>query len=67
MRPRTDVAASAAVSLVTLVAQHEGGAIKSLELIPLDARAGNALVSYAVYLRSFVWPARLAVFYPRPG
>ncbi|MGD0813697.1 MAG: tetratricopeptide repeat protein [Verrucomicrobiota bacterium] len=30
------------------------------------ARAGNALVSYVVYLRQMVWPEGLAVPYPHP-
>jgi protein O-mannosyl-transferase len=54
---------SAASCAVTLAAQQ--GAMGSLERYPPAARAGNALLSYASYLAKTVWPARLAVFYPR--
>jgi tetratricopeptide (TPR) repeat protein len=30
-------------------------------------RIGNALISYAVYLRQFFWPSELALLYPRRG
>ncbi|HYN08021.1 MAG TPA: tetratricopeptide repeat protein [Vicinamibacterales bacterium] len=51
-------------ALVTLWAQHGGGAVKSLELFPISQRIGNALVSYVAYLGMFIWPVNLAVFYP---
>jgi protein O-mannosyl-transferase len=51
-------------ALVTLWAQHGGGAVKSLELFPISQRIGNALVSYVAYLGMLVWPVNLAVFYP---
>jgi tetratricopeptide (TPR) repeat protein len=35
--------------------------------ISMASRIGNALVSYAVYLRQMIWPVDLAVFYPRPA
>jgi protein O-mannosyl-transferase len=34
--------------------------------VSLLSRIGNAVVSYAAYLRQMVWPARLAVLYPYP-
>jgi tetratricopeptide (TPR) repeat protein len=58
---------SAASSVLTLLVQRAGGAVGSLESYPLDARLANAAVAYAGYLRRFVWPADLAVFYPHPG
>jgi tetratricopeptide (TPR) repeat protein len=58
---------SAASTLITLLAQKTGGAIKSVESYPLDARLGNALVSYMTYLFKMVWPQNLIVFYPHPG
>ena len=51
--------------VVTIVAQ--AGAIQSLEFVPLPWRIANALVSYVAYLRQFVYPVGLAVFYPHPG
>jgi protein O-mannosyl-transferase len=54
-------------SCVTFVVQKQGGAVMSLESLPLGARVGNALVSYCRYLGKLVWPTDLAVFYPHPG
>jgi tetratricopeptide (TPR) repeat protein len=39
----------------------------ALEKLPLDARVGNAAVSYVAYLSKTVWPVNLAVYYPHPG
>jgi tetratricopeptide (TPR) repeat protein len=61
------LALSAASSILTVAAQRASGAVTSLEAIPLDARVANALVSYITYLRRFVWPTRLGVFYPHTG
>lgn len=60
-------ALSALSSIVTFYAQHKGGAVSTLELLPLWERAGNAAVSYASYLGKMLWPAHLAVFYPYPA
>ena len=46
--------------------QRSGDAVASLELVPLDYRFCNALVSYGLYLLKMVWPVGLAVFYPLP-
>ena len=54
---------SAASSVITFVAQKGGGAVAPLDT-SLPANAGNALVSYAVYLEKMVWPLRLAFLYP---
>jgi tetratricopeptide (TPR) repeat protein len=54
-----------AACVVTFVAQ--GGAVQSLELVPLPWRIANAIVSYATYLRQSVCPMGLAVLYPHPG
>jgi Flp pilus assembly protein TadD len=54
-------------SLVSLLAQHQGGAVASLELLPLKIRIANAFVSYATYLWKMIWPLHLAVFYPHPS
>jgi hypothetical protein len=58
---------SASASAVTYLAQRGVGAVSSLGAIPLWARAGNALLSYAAYLRKGAWPSDLAVYYPHPG
>jgi Flp pilus assembly protein TadD len=61
------LALAAASAAVTLYAQQRGGAVRSLEQLPLPARVGNALVSYVRYLGLTFWPADLAVFYPQSG
>ena len=51
-------------SVVTVAAQQRGGAIRTLEQLPLLARAANALVSWAGYIGMTLWPSGLAVYYP---
>jgi tetratricopeptide (TPR) repeat protein len=58
---------AAVVSVVTFMAQKHGGAVAPIENLPLDARIGNALISYCRYLGKMFWPADLAIFYPHPG
>jgi Flp pilus assembly protein TadD len=60
------LALAAASSVVTLIVQERGGAMQVSAGVPLAARAANAAVAYAVYLRKALWPADLAVFYPFP-
>jgi protein O-mannosyl-transferase len=54
---------SAASCVVTIVVQRE--ALESIELLPLQLRISNALVSYVSYTGKMFCPAGLAVFYPR--
>jgi len=58
---------SVAVGLVTVYAEQKVGAVKSLDAFPLDVRAANAVVSYALYMGKMIWPSNLAVHYPHPG
>ena len=58
---------SAASSVITVVAQRQGGAISDTAAIPLGARLGNAVLSYALYLQKTAWPAGLAAVYPHPA
>lgn len=51
-------------SLVTYYAQKQGGAVGSLEIVPITVRIGNAFVAYVEYLDKTLWPRDLAVFYP---
>jgi FOG: TPR repeat len=53
-------------SIVTYVAAQKGGAVSSIEAIPLGVRIGNAFVSYIAYIGKMIWPSNLAVFYPYP-
>lgn len=57
---------SAASAWITLYAQRNGGALGSTAVLPLGQRLGNAIVSYVTYIGKFIWPTRLAVFYPHP-
>jgi len=49
--------------VITYLAQREGGAVKSLSNLSLEARTGNALISYMRYLGKAFWPSDLAVPY----
>ena len=60
------VALSFAASAVAFLAQKRGGAVRSLDVIPLASRAANAAMAYVLYLANFVWPVNLAFFYPYP-
>lgn len=57
---------SAGSAAVTVAAQYLGGAVRSLDAIPLAVRVENALWSYVVYAWKAVWPAGLAPYYPHP-
>ena len=59
-------ALASVMSVVTFMAQKQGGAVRSVEYLPLGARVGNALISYCRYLGKMFWPTDLAVFYPHP-
>ncbi|MCH7632891.1 MAG: tetratricopeptide repeat protein [Planctomycetes bacterium] len=53
-------------SVVTLYAQRSGGAVVGAELLSIDSRIGNAMLSYVKYLYMAVWPTGLAVYYSHP-
>ncbi|HVM50146.1 MAG TPA: tetratricopeptide repeat protein [Candidatus Acidoferrum sp.] len=61
------LALSAASCIVTVIAQHKGGALASLEggsAVSIACRIVNTPVAYASYLAKLLWPADLAVIYP---
>jgi tetratricopeptide (TPR) repeat protein len=58
--------ASLASSVVAFVAHQRGGAVATLEVIPLASRIENALITYVVYILKTFWPTHLAIFYPYP-
>ena len=60
------LALSLASAFITLAVQGRGGAVRSLQNLPIVDRVTNALVSYVLYLLKTFWPAHLAVFYPHP-
>jgi len=53
-------------SAMTFYAQNHGGAVVSLEDIPIQARMANALISYVYYIFKMIYPSKLAVLYPHP-
>ena len=60
------LALSAASSVVTLIVQTRGGAVRPFDYLPLAARLDNAALGYVAYLQKAFWPADLAVVYPLP-
>jgi protein O-mannosyl-transferase len=55
---------SAGSVVVTWFGGVSSDAVKPLAGLSVLARLGNAVMSYAQYLRQTVWPAELAVYYP---
>jgi protein O-mannosyl-transferase len=54
-------------SVITVIAQRSGGAVRTAGEVPLAARFENAIVCYARYVGKILWPSRLAPLYPHPG
>jgi hypothetical protein len=52
--------------VVTVIAQHAGGAIVTTRMFPLAVRVENAFLSTVTYAIRTAWPTGLAVFYPHP-
>ncbi len=57
---------SAFLSVMTFVAQKQGGVVPTLERMPLDYRVANMFLSYIRYIGKLIWPSGLAVCYPHP-
>ncbi len=55
-----------AASVMAFLVQRDLGAVSKLGELPLGIRLGNAVVSYAAYLRDTVWPLGLTTYYPHP-
>ena len=53
--------------IITIYAQHEGGATSSLAVYPFLLRLQNAVVAYVTYVVKTLWPHYLAVLYPMPS
>jgi tetratricopeptide (TPR) repeat protein len=58
---------AAADSVVTMVAQRAGNAVRTVTEVSLSARLENVFVSYVQYIGMALWPSRLAAMYPRPA
>jgi protein O-mannosyl-transferase len=57
------LAMAVASAVVTMLAQADGNAVVSLHAFPLWMRAGNAAISYVMYLHLTIWPIQLAPYY----
>ncbi len=53
-----------ASSVITFLAQKSSGAVQTLELIPFQTRAVNAIISYGKYIVMLFYPVNLGVWYP---
>jgi hypothetical protein len=51
---------------LTVWSQRRGGALSTLEVLPLSARLANAPLAALRYVGHFFWPSGLAYFYPHP-
>jgi tetratricopeptide (TPR) repeat protein len=58
---------AAADSVITVIAQRSGSAVRTAAEVSVSARLQNAVVSYARYLAKICWPSHLAPLYPHPG
>src|SRR6185503_10484258 len=58
------LALAALTGVATFIAQRTGGAMVSLDVVPLWPRVANAVVGNVRYLAATIWPADLAYFYP---
>ena len=54
-------------SVVTMLAQRAGNAVRTVTEVSLSARLENVFVSYVRYIGKALWPSRLAAMYPRPA
>ena len=58
---------AAAASVVAVMAQRAGNAVRTAAEVPLPTRLENAIVCYVRYMGKALWPSRLAPLYPHPG
>jgi len=57
---------SAAISMITIIAQTSGGSVVSMAQHSVSDRLCNAALSYLSYLSKIFLPVKLSVFYPYP-
>lgn len=50
--------------IITFFVQKGGGAVLKMEVLGINSRIRNAIVSYVVYIEKMFWPRPLAVLYP---
>ena len=59
-------ALSAVSVYISSLSVHRYEIVVSTELVPMQLRIANALVSYVKYIEKMIWPKNLAIFYPFP-
>ena len=52
--------------IITIVAQHQGGAIPTTEMLGIEIRFLNAFNSLIFYISKFLFPIGLSPYYPYP-
>jgi tetratricopeptide (TPR) repeat protein len=55
---------AAVSSIITFIVQRSAKAVAPLEVVPLNLRILNALLSYISYIGKMIYPSHLAAFYP---
>jgi tetratricopeptide (TPR) repeat protein len=55
---------SSASSVITVIAQKQGGAVVSLEYLPFYARLVGSVIAYAKYVAMMFYPVNLGALYP---
>jgi tetratricopeptide (TPR) repeat protein len=60
------LALAASSSILTFFVQDKGGAVTSIEALPMVFRLCNSVVAYVAYIEKLLWPVHLAVLYPYP-
>ena len=53
--------------VITVIAQHSGGAIADLKYLPFSVRLANISISYAEYIHKLLLPDALSVIYVFPA
>lgn len=57
---------SAAMCIITILAQQSGHAVRDTTEFPIGERIANSLIVYWLYLGQTFWPVELAIYYPQP-
>lgn len=57
---------SAGISTLTFAGESASDTVASFSVLPMSTRLENAVISYATYVGSTLWPAKLSPFYPHP-
>jgi hypothetical protein len=52
------------MAVIAYTVQKRGGAVRTLQEVPVGTRLQNAIVSAVIYIGKTLWPTRLAVLYP---